>query len=391
MPFFEITKFYSRQQGNIVYNFYFDKNKQLVAEIVRDGNTHQLQADIPRDLQVDLDEEKISTLRMMFDQSYFGTQCDKILVNARGLGGWGDAQHDGSNNGAQQDGEGTYTWARSAGFSHNDAYTIAQANKGVDGIWGGLQGETAPAPISTSADFTAVPQGWHFNVFARTPKYQQSSNGSCRDSRINYALDCLLGAITLAEQEQRLNSLQCLGRGLHPLQDTFAHTSAFITCATSDGKWSLSFRHLYSHPFFPSSPADDPRYINGLEGSPESRIREDAYFEGHIEHLFNQRYSDTKTITLIYLFIYKNALHIWSVRNGMIGNALTLRSQLQALWSIVAPRLQTHLPTIDAFTLGGTEGFLATAQKKNLPIPNELQRYLPIIARDEEVSRLGMR
>ena len=66
MPFFTTTKFYSRQQGNTTFNFYVSKDRQLIAEAVRDGKTQQLLIDILRDFQTDLDKEKISKLQIMF-------------------------------------------------------------------------------------------------------------------------------------------------------------------------------------------------------------------------------------------------------------------------------------------------------------------------------------
>ena len=230
MPFFKPTKFYSRQQGSTTFNFYYSANKQLVAEIVRDGNTQQLQVDIPRDFQTDLDEAKRNKLKTMFDQSYFGIQCEKLLVNARGLGGWNEDVHKGytdtrvtpyyNTQGRLIEIErrtteyGTYRLALNVDFRDSDAKIIADACQGVDDRL-----FTGPFPLVGN-------QRRHFDSYQNTWENWATDN----DPRIQYVRRALATAIQLREEGNNERSLRTLGTGLHSLQDLFAHTPDFVTC-----------------------------------------------------------------------------------------------------------------------------------------------------------------
>lgn len=260
-------KLYVRQQGNTVFNFYA-KNERLIGEVVRDGNTQRLSiGNIPPEFQVELNEEKIAKIRRILDQCYFSVQGSKIIVNARGLGGWNTDVHM----------DRTYQWTLTIINDQNIALTIAQACKSVD------EGETNPDPRINSKATTPEVQRWHFNI--NSTSHPEYSSG---DSRITLAVNCMAQAIRmyhiekLRERKQYLESLgvtrtervgdytvnlcdalgqlseecreyqniliklrrlqqfdkqreypmneilSCLGRGLHPLQDMFAHTRSFV-------------------------------------------------------------------------------------------------------------------------------------------------------------------
>ena len=213
MPLFTLTKFYSRQQGSTTFNFYYSANKQLVAEIVRDGNTQQLQVDIPRDFQTDLDEAKRNKLKTMFDQSYFGIQREKLLVNARGLGGWNEDVHKGytvvSGQVQPSNDYGTYQLALNVDFRDSDAKIIADACQAVD------QGKTGPYPGQTP--------GRHFDENGNTWENWATEN----DSRMRYISTAFEEAMQLKREGKNRQSLRILGTGLHSLQDMFAHTPDF--------------------------------------------------------------------------------------------------------------------------------------------------------------------
>ena len=136
-------------------------------------------------------------------------------------GRWDDDVHYGS----VQYG-GTLKWAQDGGrFTEAEAKIIAGANKRVDGR------ETGPMPWQDP--------GRHFN----TNKNEKS--GSDDDSRMQNAiahLDRAMGykkeAMVLREKGGLINNLRAsskekkalmeLGKGLHSLQDIFAHTDDFV-------------------------------------------------------------------------------------------------------------------------------------------------------------------
>lgn len=308
MPFFEAKKIYSRCQGNAVYNFYRSADDQLVAELLRDGVAQRLPVAVPADFRTNLDEEKVSKLTMMFEQSYFTVTRGELTVNARGLGGWGRMQHKGYRPSRLNPlgtlvwfspKEGTYRWANQLGFSISDSKKIGKADDAVD------YGATAPERL-----FDKDAQSWHFNtnsdlgmiiinLEAQEVQLQCSYGSSPGDSRIQHAVSYLLEAIDKYNKGDRSLYLKKLGIGLHPLQDIFAHTDDFVTryVIIGDQTWSG-----YSHANQRGIGADDTDWISGC--SPLSSVAAERTLG------LNQRYSDAKTISYLYLlfFLYATGL-----------------------------------------------------------------------------------
>lgn len=105
-----LVEIYSRKQSNTVFKFYV-KNKRLIVETINGDDVQQLPIDgIPLEFQTNLNEGKVAKIKVMFEQCYFGKQRGKVLVNARGLGGWRDEQH----RGFYYDGEGDIKFILSA-------------------------------------------------------------------------------------------------------------------------------------------------------------------------------------------------------------------------------------------------------------------------------------
>ena len=372
MPFFEAKKIYSRCQGNAVYNFYRSADDQLVAELVRDGVAQRLPVAVPADFRTNLDEEKVSKLTMMFEQSYFTVTRGELTVNARGLGGWGDDTHKGYSRkffmgkrmaNKPRKGEGTYTWALSCGFTEKFAVIIADADCAVDGSFFGLFGHTGPAPLFAGNRGDAYDkQSWHFNTAAITDYSQHQLNGTLGDTRIQHAIANLYYAVCTERNIEV--SLRFLGRGLHPLQDVFAHTSDFVT-VPQDSRAI----HLWAHVLDQTkgARADDPTYVTSgdVSKSPITVIPEDGVDEAR----FSQRYSDTKTVSLIYLVVYASSIKL-KLPGNIIGD--------------IVKRLEMKQPSIDQFDLGV---FLQELKKKGLEVPSSIfSACVPSVFHDESSS-----
>lgn len=390
------TVIYTRKQGSSVFKFCV-QNKKLIAEHTKDNHVEQLPIDrIPIEFQMDLNEEKITRLKAMFEQCYFGIQGGVVLIHARGLGGWGDALHAGFDyrdpkkisypgydlflmsvndaselpplqtssldqklpllvliNGInkiciyyidQEDGckkqktfnvddfecvkhlrfplvgevfklksssalgnfyaqisskvkhnpyiiyfdeelssigGGTHDWACSVGFgmllrdkAANKIFCgtiIGSANKSVD------SGDTSPTNIVSS--YRQYSQSYHFSVF-------EYPAGYFGDTRLFHAVNHLANAIELFKTD-RFESLKELGRGLHPLQDIFAHGDSFV----SKLQVGLTKYDIFHH--FGTA---EQAHADDVTGSDENVL----------DKGFNQRYINTKIISYIYLWIYKD-------------------------------------------------------------------------------------
>ncbi len=133
-------------------------------------------------------------------------------------------------------------------------------------------------------------QSYHFNIL------DNRRNGSFGDTRLVRAVECLAKAIELYEASETRESMKMLGKGLHCIQDTFAHSDDFVS------KCRLPFGDItfFNHIIDKFSNADDKFFIQDPI-SKSSNFNED-FEEGRP---VNQRYSDTKTATLLYLSIFK--------------------------------------------------------------------------------------
>jgi len=109
---------------------------------------------------------------------------------------------------------GTYPWAIDAGFSSEDAIVIAHADDAVDDNF-------------NYAWIVGVP-GRHFDTAYGTA-----------DSRTIFADADLKLAVHLYNRCQKHEALMSLGRGLHSIQDIYAHRDALSTKSTQAGMMML--------------------------------------------------------------------------------------------------------------------------------------------------------
>jgi len=125
---------------------------------------------------------------------------------------WGDDVHSGIGNSNY----GTYTWARQAGLSESLAQRVAVGNVSVDIVlW------SSPFPPFSN-------QSRHFNRFSTT---------NYSDSRLYYANLEYKKAIELYNQGECEEAFGRLGKGLHSLQDYYAHRD-----------WDPGFAGINPHP-----------------------------------------------------------------------------------------------------------------------------------------------
>ncbi|OGT06352.1 MAG: hypothetical protein A2X78_04030 [Gammaproteobacteria bacterium GWE2_37_16] len=348
VPTFQESKekslFYTRQQGSSTFNFYVGIDKQLIAEMVKDGKNKLFQIDgVPCDLQKELNEEKLKKLQKALDQCFFSTEKGKVLLKIRGNGGWGDDLHRG------YDGKKEDKWEpwlllkagiRFKKFNKKSKRHFIYHGEGVQGTfkWAketGLGGKhdliaAHIAHYSNSIDYNPmtnpfVDQSWHFNL---SPK---EADGSMRDSRLLHVLDKLIKAIMLykealhlpkkKDRQKKMNeAFDELGRGLHPLQDVFAHTSAFVHDLFAEVKiavpygvvppWLYLFAKIkrFKYHDFMWAHADNPYYICEVDGkSPKTQIDDDKREKNKKGGVPSQRYSDTKLMTYLYLLFFRLA------------------------------------------------------------------------------------
>lgn len=118
------------------------------------------------------------------------------LIDKWGL--WGEDAHSGIEN---TNGYETYTWAQRAGFTGSGAAIIARANDWMDGGWNSWM------PIFGD-------QSRHFNQFSRA---------GYNDSREYWAAVEFTSALREWENGNEDLALAHIGRGLHSIQDIYAH------------------------------------------------------------------------------------------------------------------------------------------------------------------------
>ena len=136
----------------------------------------------------------------------------------------------------------TYEWCRQkdVGLNSRDADTIAYADYYVD-----YDSRTSPVTLTNNYRLS-----WHFN---------RSSNWKRADSRLDLFRSQRAEAIRLSRNKKgsgRTDALKAFGKGLHPLQDIYAHTD-----------WAVGPKQIMPHysyrgnsKFPNSSDFDDPAY-----------------------------------------------------------------------------------------------------------------------------------
>jgi len=227
------NEIYTRKQGDDEFKFYV-KDKKLIGEFIHEGIIKQLPIsnDIPDDFQTNLDEEKIMKIKYMLERCYFKVQGAKILVNARGLGGWGEDVHKGYsdtneiyysngtfNKNYLYNNFGTFQIAHKVGFSVKDAMTIADANYAVDTKDWGWNKALKTFIIDNERHFAG--NSWDTWLTSSDPRYEYAFKE--RAKAIIYLSPPFCGW-------KYTEGLEALGRGLHALQDAFSHNPSSITC-----------------------------------------------------------------------------------------------------------------------------------------------------------------
>lgn len=313
-----ITSSELQQQATVIYtraDFKFSlANGKLIAEF----KGKKLPLASPMEISFSKWQEliktnNINTLLNIFNNSYFIVQFGQIKLHMRGLlGGWGELQHAGYFYPNADDqttivycdddlyravppagysqyylGGGTHDWACAMGFGKLQpkdpqelirycGTIIGDANNGID------YGDTSPTNILSP--FRTYAQSYHFSVF----KYQAGYFG---DTRLIHAINHLVKAIYLFNINRR-QSLEELGKGLHPLQDILAHGDTFVSIIDLPGEDDI-FHHFGTAS---ATVADEVNFI--ADGS--------AGAQSLLDQKFNQRYTNTKIMSFIYLWLYKD-------------------------------------------------------------------------------------
>ncbi|MCK4608819.1 MAG: ankyrin repeat domain-containing protein [Gammaproteobacteria bacterium] len=291
-------------QGRQVKIFIDDKGlirAQIDGHDVAIKGLGQAKIDINNEAEIQLLLDKLTTRKIIL-------QGQVLEVEERRLGGWGEDIHKGykTNEGPfatlnsltkdrcidffhfhadeprhlinpiDNGPQGTYIWAQQVGFLEEDAARIAYRCNNVDFN----TAKTNPVFLPTRYH-----QSWHFNR-----NYKVAPEMSEGDSRFQHGLDALFDAIHLAAVGEHIRSVERLGEGLHPPQDMFAHTDSFVTIGA-----------MYHHHKNKKGEYADVAQYTGDPRSSATIINEPEIGTGTL----SQRYSDTKTISYIYLLLYR--------------------------------------------------------------------------------------
>jgi len=280
---------YSRKQIGTIFNFYID-DMHLTAEIVRDGTIKK--AILIKGLPELEDLGSISAkegIKAILERGYFVSIGDEVHINMRILGGWGEDIHDGTK---RMDPliVGTYTWVKRVWEipEYNEdcmAEHIARTCNKVDSWRHVVFGEPTD-PLFC--------QGRHFNV----------NEAGQTDSRIQFAFMHFHQACTIMKNsgsEARLAFCEELGKGLHSIQDIFAHDAAYVT--TKPLSFPIMGGSVKHHVNKFGKLTDVPKHIRrGYFDLP------DDISDGEICETPTVRYFDTQCATYIYLICFRIAV-----------------------------------------------------------------------------------
>lgn len=290
------TLIHVRTQGQSKYVFYVYDNELRAVVVKNDvisGDSHV--AKMPHAIVNDIVNGNVDVLAKMLDHSFFSESGMKVRIHARGYGGWNEVQHRGYKGGSAElvswlaHEEGTYIWAQDIFelFSCREDRRVSAVARLVADACAAVETDVATKPLNL-LDFGAmrVAQGWHFNV-------NDCEGGTYGDSRLILAIEQISKAVELFKNGCNDESLVELGRGLHPLQDIFAHTDAFVSL------YRLGSITFLAHLGDLGVGADDPFYIDRTKHSYRTAVVHEDYSS------ISQRYSDAKTASYIYLYCYK--------------------------------------------------------------------------------------
>ncbi|GBD99841.1 tRNA nuclease WapA precursor [bacterium BMS3Abin07] len=155
-------------------------------------------------------------------------------------GAWAADVHSGIGN---RKGYGTYTWAKQVGFSESEAKSIAIGNNATD-----IGPGTTWLPFGAGGD-----QSRHFDNLKII--------GDSRDSWAEWELQ---KAVAFAKKGNMKAALGHLGKGLHSLQDKYAHRG-----------WDTGLLELIKHPEW----YDDWHDPRNVEAARQTEIKSKEYLE----------------------------------------------------------------------------------------------------------------
>jgi hypothetical protein len=342
---------YTKEHGSIIFRFYVD-NGHLRASIIKEDKAELFVSitGFPAAWKTSLDtaEHLEKIIKVLSEDAYFRYNGHSVAINARGVGGWGTLVHAGlrpkllpvhptyinPNTGQRYVSfsivNGTFDWLQEFGFSKDVAFKIGRANEYVD------SGLTDPTNLTQDQSHLTFAQSWHFNT-------KGGLGGSTNDSRIQHAITCLHKAVACFDLTKNLSDdvLAWLGLGLHPLQDVFAHTDAYVTKQEYDDG-SQYARRTFFHHINPArgTYADCPKYLAHNQAeigrSPPSFLAADQdipvrwRYQPSLGATFtaNLRYADTQTVTYLYMLAFIETVNLKckiQVANPNITNQLINR------------------------------------------------------------------
>lgn len=311
---------YSRSQGNFG-NMIFSVTPtgELIAELtfkndIRIFNSHEIKITgiSPKKLKMLQDEKDQQKIVKALTTCHFRMQGFDLICLPNGLGGWLKDVHEGMKLHLDDSKivsnfvEGTMIWVQN--LEGADAEDISRHCNEVD---------TLKDPLDMLGDNTEF-QGWHFNVnlYPDGPSDRFSyAGGDIHDTRIVNARERLVFAI---EHYGKVVTAEPLGQGLHALQDIFAHADKFVTRYPKRKDTGDGYKFKYSHANMRGWYADDTGHINNgasvFEPERPGTLMEESIFAVTsrpdpvtrvvADGTFNQRYSDTKTATYLYLIAF---------------------------------------------------------------------------------------
>lgn len=272
---------YQWTTGKYVVDIFYKEKQGFFAIIKEDG--HVVASILEREIGSlntnKLKQLNVDDIKVVLDAHYpvvsqYSDGSYKLIFNVRGFGGWNKDVHK----------KQTKHWCWELGMCDRDGRVVAKACHGVD------LGKTNTIKYPSDPRV----QRWHFNIneFVDDKDVVHVGDGDPTDSRIQIAVKQFKKA---ANEVDREKALKKLGKGLHPLQDLFAHTMAFVSVWKAPRKCCNHILNME---------ADDRKHKNNDEDSPLSLDLDDRKLG------FSQRYTSTKLITKFYVkqFIQKKGM-----------------------------------------------------------------------------------
>ena len=160
--------------------------------------------------------------------------------------------------------------------------------------------------ITDPCNFTSkYAQSWHFNT-------NDSCGNDIKDSRIYHAVQQLKVALDAAQHGLLIEKCyKELGRGLHPLQDSFAHSDEFVTKA-SDGIFFEYYTHAtkrgwHADYIYEHDNDDENGKIKSVAETKTSPIKDDV--DEKAKKKYNGRFALSRLATWVYVGVWAYAVY----------------------------------------------------------------------------------